>query len=316
MASSTDFAPPSVKVVPSVHLSVSGRTDIGRVRKNNEDSFVVADLTGGELLGDEPVRRFEVRERGVLLAVSDGMGGARAGEVASALVVETLTRAMASASPIEGPRDTLMEAAVQQAHRVVREAAQTEGREGMGATLTAVYVRGHDAYIAEVGDSRAYLVRAGAITQLTHDQSMVQFLLDKGVIGPAEAAESPFRSVILQSMGHHQVVKVALARLELRNRDCFVLCSDGLTRAVTDEEIRDAILSAPRLDTACEGLVRLANERGGQDNITVIVAGVGGDLAPCEAGGNVAQTFEILESFDASTSEKANAAAAAEAKKA
>lgn len=308
-ANDSSVPPPSANVTPSVHLSVSGRTDVGRVRKNNEDSFVVADLTGGELLGDEPVRRFEVRERGVLLAVSDGMGGARAGEVASALVVETLTRAMAE-SPTDGPQDALMEAAVQQAHRVVRDAAQTEGREGMGATLTAVFVRGHDAFIAEVGDSRAYLVRGGTITQLTHDQSMVQFLLDKGVIGPAEAAESPFRSVILQSMGHHQVVKVALARLALRNRDCFILCSDGLTRAVTDEEIRDAILSAPRLDTACEGLVRLANERGGQDNITVVVAGVGGDLPACEAGENMAQTFQILESFDASTSERANAAAA------
>ena len=285
---------------PSVHLSVAARTDIGRVRTKNEDAFVVADLTGGALLRDErdePIRRFDVGERGVLLAVSDGMGGESAGEVASALVVETLTRAMASASP-DAPRDELMEVAVQKANQAVRQTAETTAHARMGATLTALFVRGRHAFIAEVGDSRAYLIRAGQITQLTHDQSLVQLLLDRGVIRPEQAESSPFRSVILQAMGHEATVKVALAKLELRSRDCFLLCSDGLTGAVTDDEIRATVLQSPRLDAACDALVQLANDRGGKDNITIVVAGVGGELSPARTAEPVSKTFEILESFD------------------
>lgn len=284
----------------SIYLSVAARTDVGRVRAQNEDSFVVADLTGGALLGDEPIRRFPVAERGVLLAVSDGMGGEQAGEVASALVVETLTRAMAAEPPDTAP-DALMEVAVQKAHRVVHQTARSTARAGMGATLTALFVRGRHAFIAEVGDSRAYLIRNGVRKQLTHDQSLVQVLLDKGVIGPEEAEQSPFRSVILQAMGHQSMVKVALARLELRRRDCFLLCSDGLTRAVTDDEIRAIVLSSPRLDAACEALVHLANGRGGEDNITVVTAGVGGDLPAAPVAERVSETFTILESFDRSS---------------
>jgi PPM family protein phosphatase len=291
--------------MPSVHLSVAGRTDVGRARKNNEDSFVVADLTRGNLLqGDAQVARFDVGERGVLLAVSDGMGGEAAGEVASALVVQSLTGAMAA--PSNAPSDALLKDAVQKAHRDVWEAAHHSGREGMGATLTAVFVQGQPsnttAYIAEVGDSRAYLVRAGAITRLTKDQSYVQVLLDAGVIGPQDAEHSPVRNVILQAMGHDHAIAVALGKLELRNRDCLILCSDGLTNAVPDEEIREILLASPSLDAACSRLVDLANERGGEDNVTVVVVGVGGDLAPSSSTENVNETFKILESFEPSTS--------------
>jgi serine/threonine protein phosphatase PrpC len=227
------------------------------------------------------------------------MGGERAGEVASALVVESLTRSMTGASNV--PSDALLKDAVQKAHRDVREAAHHPGREGMGATLTAVFVQGRrsgtTAYIAEVGDSRAYLVRAGAITRLTKDQSYVQLLLDAGVIGPQDAQHSPARNVILQAMGHERAIVVALGKLELRNRDCLVLCSDGLTNAVPDEEIRQILLASPSLDGACSRLVDLANERGGEDNVTVVVGGVGGDLAPSSATESVNETFEVLESF-------------------
>jgi PPM family protein phosphatase len=281
---------------PAIYLSVAARTDVGRVRKKNEDSFVVADLTGGALLGDEPVRRFPVAERGVLLAVSDGMGGEAAGDVASALVVETLQRELA-AGPPDAPRDAILEAAVQKAHKVVWKAADGE-KKGMGATCTAVFVRGRHAFIAEVGDSRAYVIRGGRIKQLTHDQSMVQMLLDQGIIDPANVEQSPFKSVILQAMGHQKAVKVALAKLQLRSRDCLLLCSDGLTRTVSDEEIRDVILKSPRLDAACEALVNLANERGGEDNITVITAGIGGQLTPSSPEEGISRTFQILESFD------------------
>ncbi|GAH40822.1 unnamed protein product, partial [marine sediment metagenome] len=188
------------QVAARPYLSVAGHTDVGKVREKNEDTFVVADLTGGTLLEGAPHARFDVGERGVLLAVSDGMGGAAAGEVASALVVETLTRAMKDAAP-ETPRDALMNDAIQRAHRAVWDEAKRESKK-MGATLTAVFVHAGQAFIAEVGDSRAYLIRAGKMCQLTHDQSMVQMLVDTGIIEPDQAEHSPIRNVILQAMGN------------------------------------------------------------------------------------------------------------------
>jgi serine/threonine protein phosphatase PrpC len=277
------------------YVSVAAVTHVGRVREKNEDAFVVADLTGGGLLQEHSHARFDVGERGVLLAVSDGMGGAPAGEVASALVIETITREIAKA-PLEPPNDALAEA-IQRAHEVVR----TEGEHihaRMGATLTAVFVRAGTAYIAEVGDSRAYLVRGGEIAQLTHDQSMVQLLVDSGLLDQAEAQDSPMRNVILQAMGHQRDLKVALGKVELRDRDCLLLCSDGLTGHVTDQEIRDIILGTRRPQLVVDELVALANERGGSDNITVIVAGVGGELAPPAADEKAEGAVEVIEAYE------------------
>ena len=286
---------PNASAWPPFYLSVAGHTDVGKVREKNEDAFVVADLTGGTLLDGKPHTRFDVGERGVLLAVSDGMGGAHAGEVASALVVETVTRSMAKVEDPSKPRDALMDEAIQRAHRAVWDTAQREGKK-MGATLTAVFVHAGDAYIAEVGDSRAYLIREGRIMQLTHDQSMVQVLLDTGVIKPEDAETSPIRNVILQALGNQEKLKVALAKLALRDRDCLVLCSDGLTSLASDDEIRDFVLASGRPEQAAKGLVDLANERGGKDNITVVVAGVGGALPrPAESAD---QTYEVIKSFD------------------
>lgn len=277
------------------YLSVAGQTDVGKEREKNEDALVVADLTGDTLLGVVQHARFDVGERGVLLAVSDGMGGAQAGEVASALVIETLTRAMKDASP-ETPRDALMNDAIQRAHRAVWDTAKRESKK-MGATLTAVFVHAGQAFIAEVGDSRAYLIRKGKMCQLTHDQSMVQMLVDSGVIEADQAEHSPIRNVILQAMGNQPNVKVALAKLELRDRDCLVLCSDGLTTHVHDDEIRDLVLASGRPEIAAKALVDLANERGGKDNITVVVAGVGGQLSRPATGETINDTFQVLSEY-------------------
>ena len=151
-----------------VYVRVAGRTDTGRVRSHNEDCFVVADPSGGALLHAETSARLDVGERGVLLAVSDGMGGAKAGEVASAIVVEALARALAQ--PNADSFDAHLADAVLKAHQSVLRIAEQQGIR-MGATLTAAYVHGATAYIAEVGDSRAYLLRRGTIAQLTKDQA-------------------------------------------------------------------------------------------------------------------------------------------------
>jgi serine/threonine protein phosphatase PrpC len=282
----------------SVSLTVVGQTDVGLVRSSNEDAFVIADLTGGSLVGEERIATFEVGQRGVLLAVSDGVGGHKAGEVASALVVQSLRRSMARQSS-PGTCDALLEKAALRANRDVWEAAHVPGRENMGATLTAVFIHDRTAYIAEVGDSRAYLVRCGQIKQVTRDQSYVQLMVDTGAMSPEQAKESEFSSVILQAMGLKKTVQIALGRLDLRQRDCFVLCSDGLSSLVSDEEIRATVLTAGPLDAVCSRLVELAKKRGGDDNVTVIVAGVAGDLPALVAGERISDTLMVVQEFGA-----------------
>jgi serine/threonine protein phosphatase PrpC len=281
-----------------VNLTVYGQTDVGLVRGSNEDAFVIADLTGDRLLEDQRMARFEVGQRGVLLAVSDGMGGHQAGEVASALVLESLRRAMAGRRNGE-TSDALLEKATAQANREVWQAAHYPGRENMGATLTALFVHGPTAYIAEVGDSRAYLLRGGQIAQVTRDQSYVQLLVDSGAMSPAQAKESASSNIVLQAMGLRPEVSVALGKLDLRERDCLVLCSDGLWNKVSEQELCSLIVTSPRLDAACNRLVAVAKERGGEDNITAIVAGVSGDLPPFLSGESIASTFLVLQEFQA-----------------
>jgi serine/threonine protein phosphatase PrpC len=280
-----------------VKLTVVGQTDVGLVRKTNEDAFVIADLTGGSLVDGQRIARFEVGQRGVLLAVSDGMGGHQAGEVASALVVESLRRSMAQQSRL-GPIDALLEKAALRANREVWEAAHVPGREKMGATLTAVFIHDTTAYIAEVGDSRAYLVRSGQIKQVTRDQSYVQLMVDSGAMSTEEAKRSELSSVILQAMGLNESVQVAIGRLALCQGDCFVLCSDGLSSLVHADEIREIVLKAGPLEAVCGKLVELAIERGGDDNITVIVAGVRGSLPAHVAGESISDALLTVREFE------------------
>ncbi len=282
----------------SVHLSVAARTDTGRVRPHNEDAFLAADLTCGETFaGGTWIGDISVGDCGALLAVSDGMGGAQAGDVASGLVVSSLAEALAAQSVSRPSRDRFA-GAVEDVHQTVFAPACKRGID-MGATLTAVYVRGNGAYVAEVGDSRAYLVRAGRMTQLTRDQSLIQMLLNRGLVGQEEAQESPFRNVIVQAMGYQPRVSVALARLELRLYDCLLLCSDGLSNELRDAEMRDVILSSRDLGLAAERLVALANQRGGHDNVTAVLAGVSGDLPLPSRREPIERTFRVLESFGA-----------------
>jgi PPM family protein phosphatase len=288
---------------PRVTVSVFGLTDMGKVRTNNEDAFLVSNLAdagqteGGTAPGD--VRTFEAGEHAVLLAVSDGMGGADAGEVASALVVESLRRAMSEA---EGKLDwnEATKQAVERANREVWSAARAPGRKGMGATVTAVCLQGDHAHIAEVGDSRAYLLRNARIRQVTRDQSFVQYLVDAGALKPEEAANYPMKNVVLQAMGQNPDVQVALGRLELRRGDKLLLCSDGLSGKLQSEEMLAQVQQAPSLEAACHALVDLANERGGEDNITVVLARVDGEgLSLPRDQETLTQTFQVLAEYKA-----------------
>jgi serine/threonine protein phosphatase PrpC len=282
-----------------VHLRIAGRTDVGRVRPKNEDAFLAVDLTGGQAsVAPRWTGHLQVvGDRGVLIAVSDGMGGASEGEVASSLVVSSLAQALAS-STHGMPSQERITGAVEDAHHTVWAEACNRGIR-MGATLTAVYVRRTAAYVAEVGDSRAYLIRAGQMTRLTKDQSYVQTLVDSGIVDPEQAPVHPMRNIILQAMGHQPKVSVALGRLELRRHDCLLLCSDGLSTELTDEEMGALVLGSPDLMLAADRLVDAAIERGGRDNATVVLAGVGGELPAPISSEPFEKTYRVLETFDA-----------------
>jgi serine/threonine protein phosphatase PrpC len=207
----------------------------------------------------------------VLLVVSDGMGGAKAGEVASALSVEAVLGGMLRAVRERQPDGEMLRRAIEQASAKVHQAGKRPDRRGMGATLTAVLLTGMTAYVAQIGDSRAYLMRRGRIGQVTHDQSYVQMLVDAGVMTQEEAEASPRKNIILQVMGQ-QTVRVALGRISLELGDRLLLCSDGLTNVVDDVTI-NAIGRAPgELGKAANALVSLTKEGGAPDNVTVIVA--------------------------------------------
>lgn len=282
----------------NVKLTAFGLTDPGRVRKNNEDAFLVAHLVNvAEGVAPTEEVSFDARAHAVVLAVSDGMGGADAGEVASALVVQSLRDAMMSAA---GDWDEATKQAVEKANRAVWDAAKEPGKRGMGATVTAVCVHDTQAHIAEVGDSRAYLLRNGRIRQVTRDQSFVQFLVDSGALKPEEAEKYPMKNVVLQAMGQRPDVQVALGRLELRRGDRLLLCSDGLSGMVKAPEMRDALERATSLEQACRDLIALANERGGEDNITVVIAEVTGEgLAIPREAETLTQTFQVLAEYKA-----------------
>ncbi|HEY5927408.1 MAG TPA: protein phosphatase 2C domain-containing protein, partial [Kofleriaceae bacterium] len=193
---------------PAVKVLVCAKTDVGRARSTNEDACSVTELASGQLIdATDRDATIDVGLKGVLLALSDGMGGHQAGEVASALVLESLGDELSQDA--KGPVHRQLENAVHRANRKVHEAAKTADRHGMGATLTAVFIRGTEAYIAEVGDSRGYLLRNGRLRQITRDQSMVQLLVDQGVISREDARRAPGKNVILQAVGLAPDVRVA-----------------------------------------------------------------------------------------------------------
>lgn len=280
-----------------VVLTAFGLTDVGLVRKNNEDVFVIADLAAGAFAPQASLCARPVTNRGVLLAVSDGMGGAAAGEVASALVVGGLRQHLGD-THAEGMEEA-MRSAVEAANKVVWDAAHASGRPGMGATLAAVLVHDAHAYVASVGDSRVYLLRHCQIRQVTEDQSWVEMLVRSGVVTREQAEASPHRNVLLQAMGQHPHVTTALGRIELRRKDVFLLCSDGLWNKVTADEIYSAVTHSPTGQDACQRLVDMAKARGGEDNITVVLSQVTGEgLREPTASESVAETIEQVQEFD------------------
>jgi protein phosphatase len=269
----------------SVSVTARARTDLGRARDHNEDAFLVADLTSRttDLTHGGPHR---VGKRGSLFLVADGMGGAAAGELASSMAADLIFRYMIESWNAE--RDTgtdrfarhLREALLKANERIHHYSLEHPDVRGMGTTATVAGVLGDTLYLAQVGDSRAYLVREGIATQLTRDQSLMQRLVDAGELTEEEAEQSERRNIILQALGPDEKIRVDLSWQELRRGDTLVICSDGLSGQVKREEIARLVREAKNLDALCDSLIVLANERGGPDNITTVVARFDGDGLP------------------------------------
>lgn len=270
-----------------ITFAVSGRTDVGRVRDHNEDAYTIADLsTAAAPPSGEPT---PLGPRGLLLMVADGMGGAAAGEVASAMAIATVTEELQSRWVASAADDAdhfahaLREAIEAANQRIHAHAKSQPGTKGMGTTATLVGLLGPWAFLAQVGDSRAYIVRDGVATQLTKDQSLIQRLIDAGELTEDEAAVSERRNIILQALGPEPRVRVDLTAQHLRRGDVVVVCSDGLSGQVRSTEIAEVIGGGEDLDGACATLIAKANAAGGPDNITVIAARVDGEALPAEA---------------------------------
>ncbi|HEX3868165.1 MAG TPA: Stp1/IreP family PP2C-type Ser/Thr phosphatase, partial [Gemmatimonadaceae bacterium] len=270
--------PPVNAATGSIVVHVFGRTDVGRTREHNEDAFVVADLSKNNATLQPDVRTHNGGPKGTLFMVADGMGGAAAGEIASAMAVDVVlaelrqtwipdpdTSAPAFVRALKGAAKAANE-------RIHNYAATHLEYRGMGTTATIAGLLGDTLYLAQVGDSRAYLVRDGVARQITKDQSLMQKLVEAGELTEEEAEHSERRNIILQALGPEGSIKVDLTQQIVRHGDALVLCSDGLSGQVTKDDIGTVVTEEEDLMSACKRLIDIANGNGGPDNITVIVA--------------------------------------------
>lgn len=246
-----------------IRLHAAGLTDVGQVRTGNEDAMHVGDS---------------------VFAVADGMGGHAAGEIASALALRPIIELDGRVFGDDQQARRALEDAVVQANRRVVEAAETDNTlQGMGTTLTAALFEGRRLHVAHVGDSRAYLLRQGRVTQLTRDHTFVQQLIDDGTITEAEAATHPHRSVVTRAIGASAEVEIDLETLDLASGDAVLLCSDGLSGVVDDDHIAELMTSDRTPEQTVTALVRRANENGGPDNITAVLLTMMSDREPTPA---------------------------------
>ncbi|HEU4595359.1 MAG TPA: protein phosphatase 2C domain-containing protein [Pyrinomonadaceae bacterium] len=274
-------------------LEVYAKTHVGRIRSGNEDNFLLLDLSTSKAWtgtdGEEPpaeMCRFEVGPKGFVMVVSDGMGGALAGDVASHMAVEAVREMLSGAEEDDGgddgdsvPLAESLRIATDYANLAIHKKSQDDPRcNGMGATLTGAAVNGDGLAFVQVGDSRGYVIRGQHIHLATKDQSLVQQLVDVGQISEQEAETHMFRNVILQALGAQAELAPVSGHVRLYRGDLVLLCSDGLSGKLRSEDMLNIIAEADGdLARACAELVAEANARGGEDNITVVVARFFGD---------------------------------------
>lgn len=274
-------------------IELHAKSDVGRVRRGNEDNFLLLDLATGQTLtnsdGTEPpdeLRHLELGSKGLVMVVSDGMGGALAGDVASRMAVDSVREMLvgseadeASGCDEETPLVECLRNATVYANLAIHHRSQEDTRcSGMGATFTGAAVKGDTLDLVQVGDSRAYVIRGAQIKQATKDQSLVQQLVDVGQISEEEAETHMFRNVILQALGAQSELTPVTVRIKIKRGDMLLLCSDGLSGKIKGDDMLRIVSEAKGdLVSACSALIDEANNRGGEDNITVVLARFLGD---------------------------------------
>lgn len=258
--------------VRDIRIRCAGLSDVGRRRQSNEDSFVIG-------------------AHHDLFVVADGMGGHAAGEVASRLAVESIERHISGSDPhkeptlpssyrVPPPEEMALPAparrvlnAIRLANQeIVRSVRKNRSQRGMGTTVVLAYLQGRRAYIGSVGDSRAYLARGSSLVQLTSDHTFVNEQVRAGTLSQAEARRHPARNILTRAVGSQEDVQVDVVQQDLQPGDALLLCSDGLTTMLDDPQILETLLAhAADPERACRALIDRANERGGDDNVTVVL---------------------------------------------
>jgi PPM family protein phosphatase len=253
----------------ALDLELFGRTDVGRVREDNQDSFLCLDLSSGAAV--PPPFPW-------LLAVADGIGGHTGGAQASDLAIRTLEQEIraGSAGPDAADPQGLLERAFQKANRIIFEtASKLPNSAGMGTTLVAALAGPGGAFVSNVGDSRAYIVRQGRLYPVTQDHSWAAEQRKLKVLTPEEIERSPFRTLVTRSLGYENDVKVDTFQVELQAGDDLFLCSDGLYGRVPDKAVGKVFRKTRRIEDICARLIEAANDNGGPDNITAVIGRAG-----------------------------------------
>lgn len=281
-------------------------SDVGRVRKNNEDNFVVCNLSTGEASLAPSLRSHRLGPRGTLFLVADGMGGEASGEVASQICATTVPKRLydnlKSLESISEPNFVLLlREAVEFANQIIFQRAQANtAYRGMGTTTTAAALFGPYLFVGQVGDSRAYVCRNGVLVQLTRDQTYLNYLAEIGAELPEGPEKDSRKSILTQAVGSSENIDVRVTYTKIRQGDLILLCSDGLYNMVKGPEIVATLKNEEPLQARCKALIQKANEGGGTDNITLILADLSGlGLPPADPEGGVEMKQFREEDFKA-----------------
>ena len=275
----------------AIHVTLYGMSDVGRVRKNNEDNFVVCNLTTGEVGLSPSLREHDAGPRGCLFMVADGMGGEASGEVASQLAAVTIPKRLydnlkSLGVVSEANFVILLREAIEYANQIIYQKALANPiYRGMGTTTTAAALFGQHLFVGQVGDSRCYLIRNKQITQLTRDQTFLNYLKDIGAELPTDPEKDSRKSILTQAVGSSETLDVKVTYIRVNQGDRILICSDGLYNMVPEADLLENAGRGDGLSDNCKALIEKANANGGTDNITVILAEFSGPgLPPLDPG--------------------------------
>lgn len=285
----------------AIHVILFGMSDMGRVRKNNEDNFVVCNLTTGEVGLPPSLQEHESGPLGTLFMVADGMGGEASGEVASQLAAVTVPKRLydnlkSLGTVSEANFVILLREAIEYANQIIYQKALANSvYHGMGTTTTAAALFGQHLFVGQVGDSRCYLIRNKRITQLTRDQTFLNYLQDIGAEMPADPETDSRKSILTQAVGSSETLDVKVTYIRVNQGDRILICCDGLYNMVPEADLLEICGRGAALSENCKALIEKANANGGADNITMILAEFSGGGLPAQDAGAPVESKEFNE---------------------